>query len=167
MNDNIYIFILIILTLLIITYGGHNYQNKIEYESNFFDNFNIIQIFENKLNKLENKLNFNDNEYIDIKKQINFKLIPNLLNAYYIKIKPYSFFNINKLIDKIESKLLLIFNHNKIKFIELLVKYENNIGFFYELTKTISITSLYPIYNNSNETIFITILVVKKPFWHN
>jgi hypothetical protein len=167
MNDNIYIFIIIILTLFIITYGGHNYQNKVEYDSSYFDNFSIIQILENRLVKLDKKIEFGENDNINIKKYINFKLIPNMIGVYYIKIKPYSLFDVNKMVDDSNSKILIIFNHNKVRFLELLVKNENNIGFFYGLTKNISITGVFPVYNNSNETIIITIFIVKKPFWHN
>ena len=36
---------------------------------------------------------------------------------------------------------------------------------YYDLEKIISITSIYHIYNNSNENIIITCFLLKKPFW--
>ena len=61
---------------------------------------------------------------------------------------------------------MIIYNHNKINNLELIVSSDNSNGYFYDLTKIISITEIYPIYNNSNETIIITLFIIKKPFWH-
>ena len=42
----------------------------------------------------------------------------------------------------------------------------NSYGYFYDLEKSISITGIYHIYNNSIEPIYITCFILKKPFWH-
>ena len=41
-----------------------------------------------------------------------------------------------------------------------------NYGYFYDLTKKISILNIHPIFNNSNKNINLTIYIIKKPYWH-
>ena len=171
MDNILYIIIIIILTVMIIFYGGHNFQNKIEYESNFFNNINNLIIFEKKLQKYSNIKNFINTDIININNYVKMcdYLIPNFLNCYFIKINAYSLFNIYNIIDLNyrDSSILIIFNHNKINNLELLINNKNIYGYFYNLNKKISITSVYPIFNNSNTIIYITIFVMKKPFWHS
>ena len=64
--------------------------------------------------------------------------------------------------------MMIIFNHNKVNDLELLVGLDKNSnGYFYDLKKDISITGLYNIYNNSENSINITIFIIKKPFWYS
>jgi len=171
MDNNLYIIILVGLTIFIISYGGHNQQNNIEYNTSYFNNLNIINIYENKINKiskniLSDKINFvNINKYIitcDI-------TLPNFINSFFILIKAYNYFNIYNIIDitKIKTHMMIIFNYNMNSDLELLIKKDENIGYFYDLEKKISITGIYHLYNNSSNDIIITCFIIKKPFWYN
>ena len=191
MDSILYIIIIIGLTIFILFFGGHNYQqNIVEYDSEYFYNLNTIIIFENKLNKNLTSVIFDSNDFININKYLDTSniLIQNFVDCFYIQIKPYSLFNIFKIIKKenMLSSMMILFNHKKHNNLELLVnnstnnlynfnyldtnKYLENknnitIGYFYDLEKIISITSIYHIYNNSNENVVITCFILKKPFW--
>lgn len=185
MDDILYILIIIGLTIFILSFGGHNDQNEVEYSTSYFQNLNYIINFEKKLNIIsQNKDLFNEKNFVNINKYLNTAniIIPNFVNCFFIKINPYSIFNIYNIIDKkdIYSHMLIIFNHNKHNNLELLLDndnmnlYSNDIiikpntfGYFYDLEKIVSITGVYHIYNFSNEIVIITCFVLKKPFWHN
>jgi hypothetical protein len=196
-NEYLYILLIIVLTLFIIFYGGHNSQNKIEYDSGYFDNLNTIIFFEDKINKICNNISFGNKNFIDISRYFDTThiLIPNFISCFFVKIKPFEYFNIYNIVDKKNSNtsIMILFNHNKSNNLELLVGNSNDdlyphnnstilpnisnntnaqsskindYGFFYDLEKIISITGIYHIYNNSNENIIITCFILKKPFWH-
>ena len=194
MDNILYIIIIIGLTIFVLFFGGHNRQNIVEYDSEYFYNLNTIIIFENKLNKNHIELIFDSNNFVNINKYLDTShiIIPNFIDCFYIQIKPYSIFNIFKIIKKehILTSMMILFNHKKHNNLELLINnstnnlYEynylgtntntnthmenkNNIitGYYYDLEKIISITSIYHIYNNSNENIIITCFLLKKPFW--
>ena len=184
MDYYLYIIIIIGLTIFMVFFGGHNNQVKVEYENNYFRKLNSIIIFENKLNKINNDNIFIDKNYVNINKYFYTKhiLIPNFVNCFFIKVFPYSIFNIFNLIDKEDmyTHMMILFNHKKYNNLELLVDnseqnlYKNNnnntnvgsFGYFYDLEKSISITGIFHIYNNSIEPIYITCFILKKPFWH-
>jgi len=185
MDNYLYLLIIIGLTIFMLFYGGHNKLNIIEYNSDYFNNLNTIIIFEKKLNKNLQNINFNT-DFINIKEfheTFNI-LIPNFINSYYIRIKPFTLFNIFNLIENkdFQNIMMIIFNHKEYNNLELLIGDTNNIifndnlkelnsnikiGYFYNLKKKISITGIYHIYNNSNNTVIITCFIIKKPFWHN
>ena len=176
MDNFKYLIIIIILSIFIISYGGHNNQEHIEYKSTYFDSFKSIIAFENKINLIaKNNDFFLNKNFININKflkTINI-LIPNFVNCFIIKISPYDVFNIFNIIDKSDAKthVMIIFNHDLYNSLELIINNNNcntetDLGYFYNLTKTISIVGIYPIYNNSNENITITCFILKKPFWH-
>jgi hypothetical protein len=184
MDYFLYLIIIITLTIFIIFFGGHNNQELIEYESNYFIGLNSIITFENKINFITNSKDkdfFKNLNYININKYLNTSniLIPNFVNCFVIKIIPHNVFNIFNLIDKSKYKthLMVIFNHNLHNNLELIIinnnnsninnyEMEKNIGYFYDLTKTISVVGIHHIYNNSNDNITITCFILKKPFWH-
>lgn len=185
MDSILYIIIIIGLTIFILFFGGHNYQqNIVEYDSEYFYNLNTIIIFENKLNKNLTNVIFDSNDFVNINKYLDTSniLIPNFVDCFYIQIKPYSLFNIFKIVKKenMLTYMMILFNHKKHNNLELLVNNSNNnlynfnyledknniiTGYFYDLEKIISITSIYHIYNNSNENVVITCFILKKPFW--
>ena len=186
MDNYLYIIIIIGLTIFIIFYGGFNQQKKVEYNIKYFDNLNTIIIFEKKINKILKKLLFNTKDFININEYFDTTniLIPNFIDCFFIQIKSYNYFNINNIVKnkEINTNMMIIFNHNKHNNLELLIdnleynlynnnnlsnNYTNTFGYFYDLEKVISITSIYHIYNNSNENIIITCFILKKPFWHN
>ena len=185
MDLYLYIIIIIGLTVFMVFFGGHNDQVKVEYDNLYFQNLNSIIIFESKLNKINNDDIFTDRNFVNINKYFDTThiLIPNFVNCFFIKIYPYTIFNIFNLIDKLDmnTHMMILFNHKKYNNLELLVdnstqnlykqsEFENininSYGYFYDLEKSISITGIYHIYNNSIEPIYITCFILKKPFWH-
>jgi len=167
MDNNTYIIIIILITIFILIYGGHNNISKIEYNNKYFEVYNIIKIFEKKIQNFDLKNDLKDN-IVNMKDYIPFCeiLLPNLIDCFYIKILPYNYMNIN-IIKKYNTRtnLFVIYNHDKINNLDLIVKVDNNIGYFYDIKKKISITDIYPIYNNSNEIIFFSLFIIKKPWW--
>lgn len=182
MDTYLYIIIIIGLSIFMVFYGGHNNQNKIEYESNYFSSLNSIIIFEKKLNKLNKDDIFTNKNFVNANENLNnlHILIPNFVNCFLIKILPYQIFDIFNIVNKedIKTHMMMIFNHKKHNNLELLIDTEkfdlnenSNIpaqsyGYFYDLEKVISIVGIHHIYNNSNEQINITCFILKKPFWH-
>lgn len=175
MDTFMYLIVIIGLTIFIIFYGGHNNQELIEYDSNYFSGLNSIISFEKKINivsKLSDKKIFLNNNFYNINKFLNTTniLIPNFVNCFMIKILPHNAFNIFNLIDQSDAKthMMIVFNYNLNNNLELIVENNfNNIGNFYKLTKTISIVSIHHLFNNSNNTIIISCFILKKPFWFN
>ncbi len=171
--DNIaYLILIIILTIFIVFYGGHNNQNRIEYNTFQWNNLDLLNFLSiNHLtdtNKYFQMQNQTQNYYkISDKMILTDNFLPNFVDCYLIKIESKKIFNIDKIISLKEHSnnlMILINNYNNIK-LELLVEYKNNLGYFYILDKKISIVSIYDILNNSNETCFIYCIIVKKPYW--
>jgi hypothetical protein len=157
-----YYVIVIILLILMIFYGGVNNINKIEYNTTFFKNLNKIILFEDNIKKIiKNDLNI---DFEDITKKINIHVIPNLEYAYYIDINPNNYYNIEN-IDSYKN-IMIIFKHNPMNKIQLIVKKDKINYYMYDLDKKISITGIFPIYNNSNELVSITVFIMKKPYWY-
>jgi hypothetical protein len=190
-DDNSYILVIILMIIAIVIYGGSKTHSisQIEYNPINYQYLNSLNIFEKQLQKY-NSSNF---EYLQITNQVDLSecLIPNIIDIFFINIYPYSYFNINKHVKNDISNLMILYNHNitidnnndNFKNITHLIndklmllidynKYEciNNIcnkyAYYYDITKKISILNIYPIYNNSNLTINITIIIIKKSYWH-
>ena len=190
-DDNSYILVVIIMILAIIIYGSSKAHSKfqIEYNSKNFQYLNSLNIFEKQLQKY-NSSNF---EYLQITNQIDLSecLIPNIIDIFFININPYSYFYTNKHVKNIISNLMILYDHNitidsnidNFKDIShltnnnlmLLLDYNNECNNnicnkyanYYDITKKISILNIYPIFNNSNSIINITLIIIKKSFWHN
>lgn len=130
MDFYLYFIIIIGLTIFILFYGGHNQQSIVEYNSEYFDNLNIIIFFENILNKNIDNVVFDENNFININKFFNIPeiIIPNFVNCFYVQIKPYALFNIYNLIEKqdIKTSMMIIFNHQQHNNLELLVGNPSN-----------------------------------------
>ena len=116
-------------------------------------------------------------------------LIPNIIDIFFVNIKPHSYFDIRKHVKTKSSNFMVIYNHNIIteiqdNFTNINSANENlmllldsvkecnynickNFGYYYPINKKISILDIYPIYNDSNYVINITIIIIKKSFWHN
>jgi|688.fasta_scaffold1040099_1 hypothetical protein len=172
MDEFLYLIVIIGLTIFIIFFGGHNNQEKIEYDSNYFNNLNSIVNFEKKINFIcldDNNNVFKNKNFVNIDKYLNTTniLIQNYVDCFLIRIEPNSIFNIYNLIGNSIAKfhMMVIFNHSKYNNLELLIN--NNLdNYYYNLEKNISITGIYHIYNNSNKYTTITCFILKKPFWH-
>ncbi len=174
MNEITYILIIVFLTIFILLFGGHNNQDLVEYSSNYFKNFDKIIIFEKKLQIYNKTVNFGNKDFINIKNFIKTSLIliPNLHDLFFININPHSFFKIDDIFNKNLNKkeyVMIVFNHNNINNLELLIGLDNSndIGYFYDLKKNISITGLYDLFNSSDISINFTIFIIKKPFWYS
>lgn len=189
-NDNSYILVVAIMILAIIIYGGSKKHNnlKIEYNSKNYQYLNSLTIFEKQLQKY-NSANF---DYLQITNKINLSecLIPNIVDIFFINIKPYTYFNTNFHVENYISKLMILYDHNinnnsnnfnniinltdYNKNLMLLIDHKkecideicNDYGYYYDITKKISILDIYPIYNNSDSVVNITVIIVKKSFWH-
>jgi hypothetical protein len=178
MNDNFYFLIILFLTVFMLCYGGHNFQKKIIYNSDYFltgktDSF-IKKIAEsaNKTN-----INFNENYVLNITDKSLIKEIPNCSNIFVINIKLKSFINVKEIMNKIKLNTdmhLMITCYfdktlNNNKYLNILVEQndEEKSGLFYVVDKKINVTDIYNIYNPNNVNILFLLLLIKKPFWYN
>ena len=193
MDNFTYLIIIIGLKIFIVFFGGHNNQELIEYDTTYFNGLKSITLFENKINLIiKNKELFSNENFININKFLNTSnvLIPNFVNCFIIKINSHQLFNIFNLINETEAKthIMIIFNNNLHNDLELMIKKTNctcdnindiddinnnkiekktDFGYFYDLTKQMSIVGIHHIFNNSNDDIIITCFILKKPYWHN
>jgi hypothetical protein len=188
-NDNSYLLVVIIMILAIVIFGGYKKNNsfQIEYNPQYFQYLNSLTYFEKELQKY----NYGDFDFMQITNQIDLSkcLIPNVIDIFFVNIKPYSYFNIREYVNNYSSNIMVVYNHNIVTYIKdnfsnvnlssenlmLLLdsknECNNNIckkyGYYYPINKKISILDIYPIYNESNYTINITIVIIKKSFWYN
>lgn len=172
MKDIYYILLIIVLTIFVLYYGGHNFQTKVEYESEYFYNINKIIMYEKKLHKFNQEKNFNNNNFINIEDYVSTSqiIIPNLVDMYFIKVEPNSFFNIENIFSLDKSQhIMIIFNNsinNTTNNLELILNSDDDSIYLYKLKNKVSITGIYDIYNNSDNFVVFTVFIMKKPFWH-
>jgi hypothetical protein len=189
-DDNSYTLVIIIMILAILIYGRSKTHNnfEVEYNPKNFQYLNSLTIFEKQLQKY-NSSNF---EYLQITNQVDLSecLIPNIIDIFFININPYTYFDTRKHVQNNISSLMILYNHNIVidnnidnfkdvstitnNNIMLLIDKKNecsngicnNYAYYYDITKKISILNIYPIYNNSNSIANITLIIIKKAFWH-
>ena len=180
-NDTSYTLVIVIMFLAIVIYGGSKKHNnlRIEYDPKNYRYLNSLTVFEKQLQKY-NSSNF---DFLQITNQIDLSecLIPNIIDIFFINVRPYTYFNTNDHVINNISKLMIVYDHNindNMKAINknltLLVNKKkdcidsicNDYGYYYDITKKISILDIYPIYNNSSSIINITVIIIKKSFWH-
>lgn len=161
MNDILYITILVILTIFILFYGGHNNINTIIYDNyKYFDIYKKISLFDNKFIKISKH-----NGFTNVKTNITNNIthfdyiLPNVNNLFYIKLQPHKILNINNN----PNILLLVYNFTNSN-IDLIIDYDNN-NYLYKLGK-FNIVKPYNIINNSNYTSEFVICEINKPFWY-
>lgn len=169
------------MVLAILIYGGSKKHNnlQIEYNPKNYKYLDSLTVFEKQLQKY-NSTNF---DYLHITNQIDLSecLIPNIVDIFFVNVKPHTYFNTNNHVTNNISKLMILYDHNtdndKYNFnknLMLLVNNKrecvgeicNNYGYYYDISKKISILDIYPIYNNSDSIVNITIIIIKKSFWH-
>lgn len=165
-NVLIYINLMILLILFVIFYGGHNNIKKIEYDSDFFYYINKIEIYRNKFIKYSQTYNYDiitdiSNDFIYLKQNY----IPNINHIYLIKLKAKKIYDI-KILCKNMNDLMIIFNFNDYKNIEILIEKQNDYNIFYDVSKNIFITNIYDILNSNNFEIQFGIIFISKPFWY-
>jgi hypothetical protein len=180
MNDIFYFTIIIIMTIFMLLYGGHNFRRKIIYDSDYFLIFNRINFLTDEIKKktfyIQNK-HKNKNYIMEISKNLlHNKYIPNCSKIYIINIKPKGIINIDKLMEqeKLDKNvyLMIIFDYleNNINngILNLIIddNYNNtNNALFYLLNKKINIFDIFNIYNPNNHNILFSLFLIKKPFW--
>lgn len=187
-NDNSYLLVIIIMLFAIIFFGGYKKPNnyQIEYYPQNHQYLNSLTFFEKQLQQY----NYGNFDFMQITNEIDLTkcFIPNIVDIFFVNIKPYSYFNIRKYVKNYISNIMVLYNHNfvtetKDNFsnltlssdnLMLLLDYKkncnyincNDYGYFYPINKKISILDIYPIYNDSEFLINITIVIIKKSFWH-
>lgn len=190
-NDNdetsyLIVFIIMVLSIVIFGRAKKNRDYIIEYNPQNYQYLNSLTIFEKELQKY----NSNNFDILQITNQVDLSscLIPNIIDIYFVNIKPKKFFDVRKHIKDFKSNIMVLYNHNiflenKDNFTNLDLTKNNlfllldknmecknnicsNYGYYYQITKKISILDIYPIFNNSENTINITIFIIKKSFWH-
>ena len=188
-NNNSYLLVIIIMTLAIVFFGGYKKHNnfQIEYYPQNHQYLNSLTYFEKDLQKF-NSANF---DIMQITNEVDLSecLIPNIIDIFFVNIKQHSYFDIIKHFKTKISNFIVIYNHNIIteiqdNFTNINSANENlmllldsvkecnynickNFGYYYPINKKISTLDIYPIYNDSNYVINITIIIIKKSFWHN
>lgn len=177
-NNYSHLIVLIIMILLILLFGTYKKygENIIEYDQNNFKYIESLRLFEKQFEKFNS---FTD-DYIKITDKINLSncLIPNMVDIFFVNIKPKTLFFVSNLISISKSKIMVIFDHSYqdgiYNNLSLLINnnYEcvddicGNYGYHYPITKKISIYSIYPIFNNSDKTINFTLMIMKKSYWY-
>jgi hypothetical protein len=165
------ILLYLILTILIIFYGGNNKLSKIKYNSNKFNYIKNLNIFKEKLIKYKNTMK---TDYIDITKDINTcnYLLPNIVYSYCIKIESKNIFDVNYLIinDKYKDNYETIMNiysiNDDYKNLYIIIDKINNEDIMVELDENIYITNTYNIYNDNDNDVYLIIFFTKKPLWY-
>jgi hypothetical protein len=190
----IYLIILIVTSIFMLLYGGHNFRKKTTYNGDYFLIFNRINYLSEEIKKktlhIENEYK-NKNYILNMSKNISCdSVIPNSSGLYVINIKPKGIINMIKLMEEKELNkdiyLMIIFDYlennndfNKNNFLNLIVeddyesiidestvnKSENKYGLFHTLDKKINITDIYNIYNPTKHDILFGLFLIKKPFW--
>ncbi|AYV80016.1 MAG: hypothetical protein Gaeavirus5_13 [Gaeavirus sp.] len=176
--------LIIIIILLIVIYGGpRKHVHSIEYNPKNYKFLNNLSVFESQLQKYNIP---EDVEFQNITKNINLTncLIPNIIDIFYVNIGSHKFFDIRKHIDNTGLNIMILYSHttknNNFAVIDnitndklmLLIDKQHECndacglyGYFYNVTRKISILDIYPIYNDSDKTVNLTLLILKKPYW--
>lgn len=151
--------IIFIIIVLIIFYGGINSHKRIEYNINNFNNIKQYILLKTQLRK-----NVIDDENIDIENvlsHVKYGIIQNLVGAYFVNLKSHSQYLFKEFNPK--THLQLIFNEEEN--LDLLVFNSFSKKYYYKLENKISITNIYPLCNNTDKNINLTVFIIKKPFW--
>jgi hypothetical protein len=131
------------------------------------------------LGLLESRIRQNSNSNVEIEnitKKVNGceTYIPNIVGVYNINIKPKSYINLQKYINRNLIMVILYNNDTDIGKLQLVVNTNKecsnnkcgNYGYFYNVNKKMSIFKIFPLYNNSDKIINVNIFSIKKPFWY-
>jgi hypothetical protein len=157
-----YYLIIIIITILMIFYGGVNKISQIEYDYTYFEYIKNIRLFKNYL------LNSNDKKNIDLLPIIkNFSLlINNLCGIYYVNIEPFSYYVNDNMYDN--SLLMIVYTVNDdYKKLQIVInKLDDKRFLYYDVSNDLFLTNPYVIYNNSNKDTKLIVSFIKKPFWY-
>ena len=99
-------------------------------------------------------------------------LIPNIEKITVVYLKPNELYDVNEHCESnYDNKCLMViynYDNQKITDLELLVSKNSlnlNEGLFYRINKDMTITNIYPVYNDSDNIINFAIIIIKKPHW--
>ena len=167
MDTNTYAITLFILTVFMLLYGGISQYDKIEFNTKSIANINHIKIFKGYLIK-HNKMIKNNITDVTSDLKLADTFLPNIIKIFMITIEPKKIISLPSLTNETtQSCYMITYNYtSNNNFIELLISNNNEIGDFYSLKKQISLTNIYPFYNNSSSPINILVVVMKRPFWN-
>ncbi len=157
-----YYLLIIILTILMLFYGGVNKISQIEYDYTYFKCIQNMRLFKNYL------LKNNSKENIDLlykTKNISI-LINNLEHLEYVNIEPFQYYINNEMYDKSFLMIIYTVNNDFNKLQVVIDKLDNKQFINYNVSNDLFITNPYVIYNNSNENTKFILAFVKKPFWY-
>jgi hypothetical protein len=157
-----YYLLIIILTILMLFYGGINKISQFEYDNTYFKCIQNMRLFKNYL------LKNNSKENIDLlykTKNISI-LINNLKHLEYVNIEPFQYYINNEMYDKSLLMIIYTVNNNFNKLQVVIDKLDNKQFINYNVSNDLFITNPYVIYNNSNENTKFILAFVKKPFWY-
>ena len=172
MDDKLYIFIILFLTIIILFFGGHKNINDVVYESNHFIFKNNLFLLKEKFKNIYNLIKNSNNKINDLTTynlQIE-KLIPNLQKNIIVIIEPKTFLKKEEIqLDNYNSHIMIFYNFLDINNnLELLIEKNGSEGyFFYIENNQLSLHTIHDIYNNSINKAILYIAVFKKPFWFN
>lgn len=157
-----YYLIIIMMTILMIFYGGVNKILQIEYDYTYFEYIKNIRLFKNYL------LGNNSKENIDLKPittHFSF-LINNLCSMYYVNIEPFSYYVNDSMYDNSLLMILYTVNNDYKKLQIIINKLDDKKFLNYNVSNDLFLTNPYVIYNNSNENTKLIVSFIKKPFWY-
>jgi len=173
---------------MIVIFGGPKKHDnlQIEYQPNNFGYLNNLTYFENQIH--QNNIS-SDIEFTNITEKINLSncLVPNIVDIFIVNIKPYQIFNVGNHVKNDLASIMIIYDHNMssqqynfsnipnlaINNLKLLINKKkecvnyncNLVGYYYDISKKVSILDIFPIYNDSEHIVNITIFIIKKPYW--
>lgn len=157
-----YYLLIIILTVLMLFYGGINKISQIEYDYTYFKSIHNIRLFKNYLLKNNSKENI---DLLYISKNISI-IISNLEHLEYVNIEPFQYYIDNKMYDKSLLMIIYTVNNDFNKLQVVIDKLDNKQFLNYNVSNDLFITNPYVIYNNSNENTKFIVAFVKKPYWY-
>ena len=157
-----YYLTIIIITILMIFYGGVNKISQIEYDYTYFEYIKNIRLFKNYL------LNNNSKKNVDlhsITKHFSL-LINNLCGMYYVNMDPFSYYVNDNMYDN--SLLMIVYTVNDdYKKLQIVInKLDDKRFLYYDVSNDLFLTNPYVLYNNSNEDTKLIVSFIKKPFWY-
>jgi hypothetical protein len=157
-----YYLLIIILTILMLFYGGVNKISQIEYDYTYFKSIHNIRLFKNYLLKNNSKENI---DLLSKTKNISI-IINNLEHLEYVNIEPFQYYINNKMYDKSLLMIIYTVNNDFNKLQVVIDKLDNKQFLNYNVSNDIFITNPYVIYNNSNENTKFIVAFIKKPYWY-
>ena len=157
-----YYLLIIILTILMLFYGGVNKISQIEYDYTYFKSIHNIRLLKNYLLKNNSKENI---DLLSKTKNISI-IINNLEHLEYVNIEPFQYYINNKMYDKSLLMIIYTVNNDFNKLQVVIDKLDNKQFLNYNVSNDIFITNPYVIYNNSNENTKFIVAFIKKPYWY-